>query len=228
MDRTEVMAGIEASGLIAVVRATGPEQALKIAEACRLGGAAAIEITFTVPGAANVIERLASAYTDGGILIGAGTVLDPETARIAVLAGAQYVVSPCLNRRVVELCHRYGIASMPGAMTVREVVECMEIGADAVKVFPGEVLGPAFVKAVRGPLPQVKLVPTGGVSLDNVSEWIYAGCAAVGVGGSLTSAAKHDDYGTVAATARAFVDAIAAARKVHTPNTPLPATQGTC
>lgn len=213
LDRTRVMAELEASGLIAVVRATGSEQALKIAEACRMGGAASVEITFTVPGAADVIKSLASAYSGGGMLIGAGTVLDPETARIAILAGAQYVVSPCLNRDVVALCHRYGVACMPGAMTVREVVECLEIGADAIKVFPGEVLGPAFIKAVRGPLPQAKLVPTGGVALDNVAQWIRAGCVAVGVGGNLTAPAKRGDYGAVTEAARAFVEAIASARK---------------
>ncbi len=213
MDPSQVIAGLESSGLIAVVRATSSDQALKIAEACRMGGAAAIEITFTVPGAASVIESLASAYSQGGILVGAGTVLDPETARTAILAGARYVVSPCLNPAVVHLCHRYGIACMPGAMTVREVVECMELGADAIKVFPGEVLGPAFVKAVRGPLPQARLVPTGGVGLDNVADWIRAGCIAVGVGGNLTAGARSGDYEAVTAAARTFVEAIAAARQ---------------
>lgn len=212
MNRHNVIQRIEESGLIAVVRASDAEQALRIAEACRLGGAAAIEITFTVPGAAAVIERLAGAYTRGEILIGAGTVLDPATARIAILAGAQYVVSPMLNPQVVETCHRYGIASMPGAMTVREIVECMECGADAVKVFPGEVLGPAFIKAVRGPLPQAMLVPTGGVSLDNVGAWIAAGCLAVGVGGNLTAGARTGEYDAVTAMTRRFVEAIAAAR----------------
>jgi 2-dehydro-3-deoxyphosphogluconate aldolase/(4S)-4-hydroxy-2-oxoglutarate aldolase len=212
MDRTQVIGSLAASGLIAVVRASDADQALKIAEACRQGGAAAIEITFTVPGAATVIQRLAAAYPGGEILIGAGTVLDPETARVAILAGAQYVVSPCLNTDVVRMCHRYGIACMPGAMTVREVVECMETGADAVKVFPGEVLGPAFVKAVRGPIPQARLVPTGGVSLDNVAEWMKAGSLAVGVGGNLTAGARSGDYEAVTAATRRFVEAIAAAR----------------
>jgi len=212
VDRSQVIAAIGTSGLIAVVRATSGDQALKVAEACRQGGAAAIEITFTVPGAAQVIERLASEYAKGEILIGAGTVLDPETARIAILAGAQYVVSPCLNPEVVRLCSRYGVASMPGAMTVREVLDCLECGADVVKAFPGEVVGPAFIKAVRGPLPQARLVPTGGVGIENVAEWIKAGSFAVGVGGNLTAGAKTGDYGAVTAMTRRFVEAIAAAR----------------
>jgi len=213
MQRSEVVAAIAASGLIAVVRATGADEALRVAEACRVGGAAAIEITFTVPGAAQVIERLASEYRDGGIVVGAGTVLDPETARIAILAGAQYVVSPCLNPDAVRLCNRYGVASMPGAMTVREVLECLESGADAVKAFPGEVLGPAFIKAVRGPLPQAKLVPTGGVSIENVGEWIRAGSLAVGVGGNLMACAKTGDFAAVTEMTRRFVEAIADARR---------------
>lgn len=212
MDRYEVISRIQASGLIAVVRAESAEQALRIAEACREGGAAAIEITFTVPGAVKVIEHLADALSASSILVGAGTVLDSETARAAILAGAQFVVSPCLKTEVVTLCQRYGVACMPGAMTVREVVEAMEAGADMVKAFPGEVLGPAFIKAVRGPLPQAKLVPTGGVSLDNVAEWIRAGSAAVGVGGNLTAGAKRGDYQAVADMARRFSEAIAAAR----------------
>ncbi|HSV74779.1 MAG TPA: bifunctional 2-keto-4-hydroxyglutarate aldolase/2-keto-3-deoxy-6-phosphogluconate aldolase [Chthonomonadales bacterium] len=203
---------IHRTGLVAIVRAESPEQALRIAEACREGGCGAIEITFTVPRADRVIERLADEFKAGGLAIGAGTVLDPETARIAILAGAEYLVSPYLNPEVVRVCRRYDVACLPGAMTVREVVDAMECGADLVKLFPGEVLGPAFVKAVRGPLPQARLVPTGGVSVENVGEWIRAGAAAVGVGGNLTAGAKTGDYGAVTATARAFAERIAAAR----------------
>jgi len=213
MTPAEMLSRIEASGLIAVVRADSADQALRIAEACRNGGAAAIEITFTVPAAARVIERLTQVFPPSEIAIGAGTVLDAETARVAILSGAQFIVSPCLDEAVVRLCNRYALLAMPGAMTVREVLSAMECGAQVVKVFPGEVLGPAFVKAVRGPLPYARLVPTGGVSLDNVGEWIRAGSVAVGVGGNLTAGARTGDYEAVTQTARRFVEAIAAARQ---------------
>jgi 2-dehydro-3-deoxyphosphogluconate aldolase/(4S)-4-hydroxy-2-oxoglutarate aldolase len=210
--RWEIPGRIVASGLVAVVRAETADEAACIADACAQGGVAAIEITFTVPGAAAVIESLAKIYESGGILIGAGTVLDPETARIAILAGAQYVVSPALCRETARLCNRYQIPYMPGAGTIRDVIEAMESGADVIKLFPGEVLGPAFVKAVKGPLPQASLMPTGGVSLENVEEWIRAGVVAVGVGGSLTRGAKDGDFGSITARARQFIEKIRRAR----------------
>jgi len=212
MKKQEVLGRIQDCGVVAVVRAENEDQALKIAAACIKAGIAAIEITFTVPGAADVIKRLAQEYSKGEVIIGAGTVLDPETARIAILAGAQYVVSPCLNEEVVKLCLRYQIACMPGAMTIREVVACMEAGADIVKVFPGELFGPAFIKAVKGPIPQAQMMPTGGVALDNVGEWIKAGCVAVGVGGSLTAGAKTGDYESIAAIGAQFVAKVKEAR----------------
>lgn len=212
MNKQEVLKRIQDCGVVAVVRAENGDQALKIADACIRAGIAAIEITFTVPGAEEVIRRLAQAYGKGEVIIGAGTVLDPETARIAILAGAQYIVSPCLNEETVKLCLRYQIACMPGAMTVREVVGCMEAGADIVKVFPGELFGPAFIKAVRGPLPQARMMPTGGVALDNVGDWIKAGCVAVGVGGSLTAGAKTGDYESIAVIGAQFVEKVRQAR----------------
>jgi 2-dehydro-3-deoxyphosphogluconate aldolase/(4S)-4-hydroxy-2-oxoglutarate aldolase len=168
---------------------------------------AALEITFTVPGASRVIEHLAKNSTSG-ILLGAGTVLDPETARVAILAGAQFVVSPALNPETARLCNRYQVPYMPGAGTVGEVIGAMECGADIVKVFPGEILGPAFVRTVKGPLPQANLMPTGGVSLENVGEWINAGAVAVGVGGNLTAGTKSGDFASITRIARQFVDKI--------------------
>ncbi len=212
MKKQEVLKRIQDCGVVAVVRAENAEQAKKIADACIEAGIAAIEITFTVPGAADVIRELAQTYTSGEVIIGAGTVLDPETARIAILAGAQYVVSPCLNEEVVKLCLRYQIACMPGAMTIREVVACMEAGADIVKVFPGELFGPAFIKAVKGPIPQAPMMPTGGVSLENVADWVKAGCVAVGVGGSLTAGAKTGDYASIARIGAQFVAKVKEAR----------------
>jgi 2-dehydro-3-deoxyphosphogluconate aldolase/(4S)-4-hydroxy-2-oxoglutarate aldolase len=209
--KIEVLGKIVASGLVAVIRAESPDQAARIAEACALGGVAALEITFTVPGASGAIEHLAKTKS-GQILLGAGTVLDPETARIAILAGAQFVVSPALNPETARLCNRYQVPYMPGAGTIREVVEAMECGADIVKIFPGEILGPAFVKAVRGPLPQASLMPTGGVSLENVADWIKAGAVAVGVGGNLTAGAKTGDFASITQLARRFVEKIKEAR----------------
>lgn len=205
--KIEVLRKIVDSGLVCVIRADTPDQAAHMAEACALGGVAALEITFTVPGASGVIEHLAKNFA-GKILVGAGTVLDPETARIAILSGAQYVVSPSLNTKTARLCNRYQIPYMPGAGTIGEVVLAMECGADVVKVFPGEILGPTFVKAVKGPLPQASLMPTGGVSIENVSKWIEAGAVAVGVGGNLTAGAKTGDYASITKLAKQFVDKI--------------------
>jgi 2-dehydro-3-deoxyphosphogluconate aldolase/(4S)-4-hydroxy-2-oxoglutarate aldolase len=210
--KLRVLNRIMDSGLVAVVRADSSDQAARIAEACAAGGVAAVEITFTVPGTAGVISDLAKRYQKDEILIGAGTVLDPETARIAILSGAQFVVGPALNPEAARLCNRYQIPYMPGAATPREVIEAMECGADIVKVFPGDTLGPSFVKAIRGPLPQASLMPTGGVDIGNVAEWIKAGCVAVGVGGSLTASAKSGDFKTITTLAKQFIEQIRSAR----------------
>lgn len=210
--KLETLKKITDVGVVAVVRAESAEQAIKIAEACREGGIPAIEITFTVPYADEVIRELSKAYKGGEMIVGAGTVLDSETARIAILAGAQYIVSPCLDEETIKLCNRYQIPVMPGCMTIKEMVTAMELGADVIKVFPGEMVGPSYIKAVKGPLPQAPLMPTGGVSLDNTAEWIKNGCVAVGVGGSLTAGAKTGDYAAVTETAKKFVEAVKNAR----------------
>lgn len=212
MEKLKVMQRIINCGIVAVVRADSPEQALKIADAVKAGGVEAIEITMTVPGAIDVIKELKKAYPGGEILIGAGTVLDPETARAAMLAGAEFFVSPYFNPDMVKLCNRYQKVTMPGAMSIKEVIEVMESGADFVKFFPGSAFGPSIIKAIKGPLPYAPIIPTGGVSLENVGEWIKAGCVAVGVGGELTKGAKKGNYDEVRETARKFVEAIKAAR----------------
>jgi 2-dehydro-3-deoxyphosphogluconate aldolase/(4S)-4-hydroxy-2-oxoglutarate aldolase len=211
-NKQEILSKIRQGGLVAVVRAENPEKAFMIVDACIEGGVAAIEITYTVPGATEIIKELRQKYISGQIIIGAGTVLDTETARTAILAGAQYIVSPYLNIEVVKLCSRYQIACMPGAMTIREVADCMEAGADIVKVFPGEILGPTFIKAVKGPMPYAIMMPTGGVTLENVGEWIKAGAVAVGVGGNLTAGAKKGDYNSITQTAKQFIQNINNAR----------------
>jgi 2-dehydro-3-deoxyphosphogluconate aldolase/(4S)-4-hydroxy-2-oxoglutarate aldolase len=213
MEKSDVLKSISKTGVVAVVRAENEEQAAKISDACVKAGITSLEITFTVPGAADLIKQLCEIYKNSEVIIGAGTVLDPETARAAILSGAQFIVSPCLNVEMVRLCNRYQVAVMPGAMTIREVVQCMESGADIVKIFPGELFGPAIIKAIKGPLPQAKLMPTGGVSLDNVADWIKAGCVAVGVGGSLTASAKKGDYETITAIGRQFVENVKKARE---------------
>jgi len=212
LGKQQVLERICESGLVAVVRAETGDQAKRIAEACLAGGLQAIEVTYTVPGAHHIIEELAKAYSAEELIIGAGTVLDPETARISVLSGAQYIVSPCLNAETVRLGNRYQVPVMAGAMTIKEIVECMEAGADVIKLFPGELFGPAMVKAVKGPLPQAPIMPTGGVNAGNVQDWIKAGCVAVGAGGSLTAGAKTGDYAAITATARQFLAEIAKAR----------------
>lgn len=201
------------SGLVAVIRAENTLQASHIAGACAEGGVGALEITFTVPGALSVIADLARGDTSRNILVGAGTVLDPETARAAILAGAQFIVGPSVSPETARLCNRYQVPYMPGASTVTEIVAAMECGAEIIKVFPGELLGPAFVKAVMGPLPQARLMPTGGVSIENAGDWIRAGCVAVGVGGNLTAGAKRGDYQSITELARQFVSKVREARR---------------
>lgn len=211
-NKEEILSKIKQGGLVAVVRADNTEQAVKIVDACIDGGVIAIEITYTVPSATEIIKELREKYASDQSIIGAGSVLDTETARIAILAGAQYIVSPCLNTEVVKLCNRYQIACMSGAMTVKEVKECMEAGADIVKVFPGEILGPAFIKAVKGPMPYAAMMPTGGVTVENVQEWIRAGAVAVGAGGSLTAGAKKGNYNSITEMAKQFIENINTAR----------------
>lgn len=209
MKKYEIIKRIEDTGIVAVVRAENTEKAINIAKACMSGGIDAIEITFTVPGAHNVIEDLTNTFGDK-LLVGAGTVLDSETARIAILSGAKYIVSPGFDLDTAKLCNRYQIPYMPGCMTITEMITAMEAGADVIKVFPGSAFGPSFIKAIKGPLPQAVLMPTGGVSLDNVDQWIKNGCVAVGAGGALTKGSMED----ITEAAKKFVNKIKEARKL--------------
>ena len=185
MHKSEVLQKIREVGLLPVLRADSEEEALAIAYALEAGGVTILEVTMTVPGAIDAIRRLASEAGDH-ILIGAGTVLDPETARACMLAGAQFIVSPSLNLRTIELCRRYNVAVFPGGLTPTEIVSAWEAGADAVKVFPCSAMGGAkYLKAIKAPLPQIDLIPTGGVSLATAAEFLEAGAIALGVGGDL-------------------------------------------
>jgi 2-dehydro-3-deoxyphosphogluconate aldolase/(4S)-4-hydroxy-2-oxoglutarate aldolase len=186
MKKSEVLWALAEIGLVPVLRAESEDQALKLAAAIADGGVTVLEVTMTVPGAIRVMRRLAKERPD--ILIGAGTVLDPETARICILEGAQFVVSPALNTKTIEMCHRYGVAVLPGALTPTEIVTAWEAGADVVKVFPASALGGAkYLKSVKAPLPQVELIPTGGVSLATAAEFLEAGAFALGVGADLVN-----------------------------------------
>jgi 2-dehydro-3-deoxyphosphogluconate aldolase/(4S)-4-hydroxy-2-oxoglutarate aldolase len=211
--RAETVRAIEACGVVAVIRMREPEKLRAVVDALGEGGVRTLEVTMTVPGAIDLIGQLAPTLPRG-FLLGAGTILDAETARLAILAGAQFVVGPVFRPEVVAMCHRYDVAAMPGCFTPTEILAAWEAGADVVKVFPATALGPAFFKDVRGPLPQVKLMPTGGVSLDNAGDWIAAGAVAVGVGTALLDAAAiaAGNYAAITENARRIVANVAAAR----------------
>ncbi|MFW5686844.1 MAG: bifunctional 2-keto-4-hydroxyglutarate aldolase/2-keto-3-deoxy-6-phosphogluconate aldolase [Halanaerobium sp.] len=212
MSKIEDLKRVEETGIVAVIRAENTEEALKITEAVKKGGIKAIEITMTVPGAVDVIKKVTEEYSSYDILVGAGSVLDAETARTCILAGAEYIVSPAFDKETVKLCNRYQKAVMPGCMTVTEIVNAMEAGADVAKVFPATLFGPKIISAVKAPLPQAPLMPTGGVSLDNVKEWIKAGSWAVGVGSALSKGAKTGEYEQVTEIAKEFIRLIKEAR----------------
>lgn len=206
MKRVNILSRLEKTGVVAVVRGTTKEEALKASHAIIEGGMTGIELTFTVPQAAEVIKELVEIYSDrSDIVIGAGTVLDAVTARLAIMAGAQYVVSPSFNRETAELCNLYQVPYLPGCMTITEVQEALKSGADIVKLFPGSAYGPSIISAFMAPMPQVSLMPTGGVNLDNMADWFKAGAVTVGVGGDLLAPATFGDFQKVTETARRYM-----------------------
>jgi len=214
MKKLQTLTKLTNCGVVAVVRADSKEEAAKISEACVKGGIYGIEVTFTVEGADEVIKTLTKQFRENeAVVIGAGTVLDATTARIAILAGAEYVVSPSFDEETAKLCNRYQIPYLPGCMTITEMKVALEAGVDIVKLFPGNAYGPDFIKAVKGPLPQVNIMPTGGVSLENIDQWIKNGCVAVGVGGNLVAPAKTGDFDKITELAQAYVEKVQAARE---------------
>src|SRR5208337_2853478 len=201
-------------GLVPIVRAPSPEDALLAAEAIIVGNIGILEITMTVPNALHVMEKVADKFGDK-VLLGAGTILDPETARAALLAGAQFIVTPSLNLQVIELARRYSKPIMPGALTPTEIVTAWQAGADIVKIFPcGPVGGPKYIKALKGPFPQIEFIPTGGVNLETAPEFIKAGASAVAVGGELVDAKllREGKLDVIAENARKYVEVVRAAR----------------
>jgi 2-dehydro-3-deoxyphosphogluconate aldolase/(4S)-4-hydroxy-2-oxoglutarate aldolase len=214
MEKREVFSRMISEALIPVVRVSSAKEAIDVADAIKEGGVSFIEITMSVQGAIDVIKELTQKYKDE-IIMGAGTILDPETGRAALLAGAQFIVSPTLNLDLIQLAHRYSAVVIPGAMTPTEILAAWNAGADMVKVFPaGQLGGPEYIKAIRGPLPQVLLVPTGGVNLQNAGAFIKAGATALGVGGELVDkkAVKEKKFNIITENTRAFLKIIREAR----------------
>ncbi|NOU91437.1 bifunctional 4-hydroxy-2-oxoglutarate aldolase/2-dehydro-3-deoxy-phosphogluconate aldolase [Paenibacillus sp. LMG 31460] len=220
MKKIKLIQQISSEGVVAVLRGDTPEEVVEMADQAIAGGIKVIEVTMTVPFALRAIEELAKRYSSTAqdaakyAIIGVGTALDPETARAAILSGAEFVVGPSLNPKTVELCNRYRVPVMPGCMTIQEIQTSLELGVDIVKLFPGNLYSPAMIKAIKGPLPQANIMPTGGVSLSNLGEWIQAGAVAVGIGSDLTSeAVKTRNYSLVADKAAQYIEAYKAAKK---------------
>jgi len=214
MEKSQVLERIKSIGIIPVVRASSGDEALAAVEAIKAGGLSVLEITMTVPGAVGIIEQVAKRYGDE-VLVGAGTVLNAETAKDCLAAGAQFVVSPALNLETIAFCRDAGCAIMPGALTPTEVVTAWSAGADMVKVFPcGAMGGASYIKSLKAPLPQIELVPTGGVSLSTAASFIEAGSAAIGVGADLVSlkAIRAGESERITETTRAYIEAVRNAR----------------
>lgn len=210
MNKSKIVQRIAETGIIPVVRSSSLAQASKIADALIEGGISVLEITMTVPGAVRLIEQLATRYSEQ-IVVGVGTVLDAETARVCTLAGAQFVVSPVLNIELIEACRRYSVTVISGALTPTEIVAAWQAGADAVKIFPCDAMGGAnYLKALKTPLPNIEMIPTGGVSLANAAEFIKAGAMAIGVGGELVDlqAMRENRPQTVTDKARKFLEVV--------------------
>ena len=209
MSREKHLQRVLDCGIVAVVRFSDPDPLVEVIDALAAGGVTVAEVTLTVPDALAVINAARKKLADR-VLLGAGTVLDPETARMAILAGAEFLVAPALNLDVIKVCRRYDKLVMPGAFTPTEVLTAWEAGADIVKVFPADVVGPAFFKALRGPLPQVKLMPTGGVDLTTSGEFLKAGAVCLGVGGQLVDPklVAAGDFAAITSLARQYVEVV--------------------
>ncbi|MBM1152771.1 bifunctional 4-hydroxy-2-oxoglutarate aldolase/2-dehydro-3-deoxy-phosphogluconate aldolase [Enterococcus durans] len=215
MKKTAILNKLENAGVIAVVRGETVEEAIKASNAIVKGGITGIELTFTVPNADHAIAELAANYKkDPTIVIGAGTVLDAVTARLAIMAGAEFIVSPCFDKETAKICNLYQIPYLPGCMTITEMKTAFTYGADIVKLFPGSAFGPSIVKAFKAPLPHLNIMPTGGVSLANMQDWFAAGVVAVGVGGNLLAPAATGDFEKVTEVATQYADKLKSIRKV--------------
>lgn len=207
MKKMTILAKLTQAGVIAVVRGADKEEALKASEAIVAGGMYGLELTFTVPQADQVIAELTAKYQENDkVVVGAGTVLDAHTARIAIMAGAEFIVSPCFDVETAKICNLYQIPYLPGCMTITEMKEALTYGADIIKLFPGSAYGPSIVKAFKAPMPYLNIMPTGGVSLDNMEQWFEAGVVAVGVGGNLLAPAAKGDFAEVTNVAKQYME----------------------
>ncbi|MGL9729105.1 bifunctional 2-keto-4-hydroxyglutarate aldolase/2-keto-3-deoxy-6-phosphogluconate aldolase [Enterococcus sp. DIV0756] len=211
MKRMDILSRLKKSGVIAVVRGKDSAEAVKASQAIIAGGVTGIEVTFTVPNAQAAIQELVE---DQGadVVIGAGTVLDVVTARLAIMAGAEFIVSPSFDQETAELCNLYQIPYLPGCMTITEMQQALKMGVDIIKLFPGSVSGPSMVAAVKAPLPHINLMPTGGVNLENMATWFAAGVVAVGVGGNLLAPAATGDFAKVTEIAQQYAAKLAEIR----------------
>jgi 2-dehydro-3-deoxyphosphogluconate aldolase/(4S)-4-hydroxy-2-oxoglutarate aldolase len=214
--RQQIVDAIERAAIVGIIRLKDPSAVRAIVDALMAGGVRALEITMSVPGAVDLIRALAPTLPDG-FLLGAGTVTDASTAERVIDAGAQFVVSPVFRVTIVDVCQSRGIPILPGCFSPTEILDAWEAGADIVKVFPATALGPTFLRDIRGPLPQVKLMPTGGVTLDNAGDWIRAGAVAGGVGSALldSAAIAAGDFATITANARRVVANVTSAREAR-------------
>lgn len=219
MKKIKLIQQITDGGVVAVLRASSPEEAVEMADRSIAGGMRIIELTMTTPFALKAMEALAAKYSsadpgaDNYAVVGVGTVLDPETARAAILSGAEFIVGPSLNADTVRLCNRYRVPVMPGAMTIQEIQSALELGVDIVKLFPGNLFSPSMISAIKGPMPQANIMPTGGVDLNNLGDWIKAGAVAVGIGSDLTKeAVKTGNFEKITEKAAAYMDAFRKAK----------------
>lgn len=210
LQKYDVLKKINDEYLVAVIRGKNKEEAVEIALQTFKGGIRSLEITFSTPGAEEVIAELSRSEYSESMVIGAGTVLDDQTARIAIMKGARYIVSPHFDPAIAITCNRYAIPYLPGCGTVGEIMNALTHGVDVIKLFPGSLLGQSFIKDVKGPIPHVQMMPSGGVSLDNLSGWVNSGAYAVGIGSALTKGVTNGDYSSVESVARQFRDKLTA------------------
>lgn len=207
MKRLSILKRLIECGVVAVLRADSAEESLKICDSVVKGGINGLELTFTVPQADKVIYDLVIRYKDNPeIVIGAGTVLDATTARLAIIAGASYIVSPCFDLETAKTCNLYQIPYLPGCMTITEAKEALKAGVDIIKLFPGSAYGPSIVSAFKAPMPQLNIMPTGGVNLENMDQWFEQGVVTVGVGGNLLAPAKTGDYNKITEIAGQYME----------------------
>lgn len=206
MKKMNVLKALQECGVVAVVRGNTKETGVNIAKACIKGNVKAIEVTYTNKFANEIIRELSEEFNNqDDVVIGAGTVLDPETARLAILQGAEYIVSPSFNEKTATLCNRYKVPYIPGVMTINEIVSAHENGVDVIKLFPGSAFGPSYIKSVKGPLPYANVMVTGGVNIDNIDTWIEAGADLVGIGGELNTIGEEGKFDDITSICEKYI-----------------------